>query len=124
MTFFIDINIPASFADFLKKQGHEVILGAESGFHGKTDWEICEFAAKNDSIIITHDLDFGELLAVSGASKPSVIIFRVQPLTKQMIEETFQQTMVASEHDLIRGAIVVIEKNKYRLRRLPIRKYQ
>lgn len=122
MTFFLDINIPVSFADFLKKQGHTVIIGAESGFHGKSDWEICEFAAKNRSIIVTHDLDFGELLAVSGASKPSVVIFRVQPLTREVMTDTFLQALKAAADELDRGAIVVIEKNKYRLRRLPIRK--
>ncbi len=68
MTFFLDINIPASFAVFLKKFGHSVIVGAKSGFNEKPDWEICEYARESKSIIVTHDLDFGELLAVSGAA--------------------------------------------------------
>ena len=122
MTFFLDINIPLSFADFIEEKRHKAIIGAKTGFHGKSDWEICEFAAENHSIIVTHDLDFGELLAVSGVSKPSVIIFRVQPLTPQTLEDTFWQAFRATSDELDRGAVVVIEKNNYRIRRLPIRK--
>ena len=122
MTFFLDINIPRSFADFIEKKGHKAIIGAKAGFHGKSDWEICQFAAENNCIIVTHDLGYGELLAVSGASKPSVIIFRVQPLTPQTLEDTFWHAFRAASNELTRGAVVVIEKNKYRLRRLPIRK--
>ncbi|MDZ7720396.1 MAG: DUF5615 family PIN-like protein [Balneolaceae bacterium] len=122
MTFFLDINIPLSFANFLEGEGHKTIIGAKSGFHGSTDWEICEHAIKNKSVIVTHDLDFGELLAVSGSSKPSVIIFRIQPLTVENIKESFSQIIKETKNELNEGAIVVIEKSSYRLRKLPIRK--
>jgi len=47
MTFFLDINIPASFAAFLENQGHSVTIGAEAGFNGKSDWEIRIYAWEN-----------------------------------------------------------------------------
>ncbi|MGV8133593.1 MAG: DUF5615 family PIN-like protein [Mangrovibacterium sp.] len=123
MTFFLDINIPASFAVFLKKFGHSVIVGAKSGFNEKPDWEICEYARESKSIIVTHDLDFGELLAVSGAAGPSVIIFRIQPLTKEIMEDSFLRILQQTQTELNSGAIIVSEKNTFRLRRLPISKY-
>lgn len=122
MTFFLDINIPASFVDFLEKLGHAVTIGAEAGFNGKSDWEICRYALENNSVVLTHDLDFGELLAVSGVAGPSVIIFRLQPLTKSIMEDNFLQVLRLAESELNRGAIIIIEKNKFRLRRLPIGK--
>jgi predicted nuclease of predicted toxin-antitoxin system len=123
MTFFLDINILASFAVFLEKFGHSVTIGVKSGFNGKSDWEVCEYARENKSIIVTHDLDFGELLAVSGTAGPSVIIFRLQPLTKEIMEDTFLRILQLTAAELNRGAIIVIEKDKFRLRRLPIGKY-
>ncbi len=122
MDFFLDSNIPRSFAIFLKGLNHFVVTGAESGFNGKSDWEICEYALENKRIIVTHDLDFGELLAVSGSSGPSVIIFRIQPLTKDVMEKTCRQILSHTQEELKRGAIIMIEKDKFRLRRLPITK--
>ena len=40
------------------------------------DERIVDIALKNNDVIITHDLDFGRILAFSNHSHPSVIIFR------------------------------------------------
>lgn len=41
------------------------------------DMEIMEYAANNDMVVVTADLDFGEILAYTKRNRPSVIIFRV-----------------------------------------------
>jgi len=36
-----------------------------------------EYAANNDMVVVTADLDFGAILAHTKRNKPSVIIFRL-----------------------------------------------
>jgi hypothetical protein len=40
------------------------------------DTEIIKAAKSADEVIVTHDLDYGHLLAFSGEAAPSVIMFR------------------------------------------------
>ena len=40
------------------------------------DAEILGYAAANDLVVITHDLDFGAILAVARGPKPSVVQIR------------------------------------------------
>lgn len=44
------------------------------------DGEILAKARAEGRILLTHDLDFGELLATSGGSLPSAIIFRLKDM--------------------------------------------
>lgn len=44
--------------------------------HRDTDAEIMELARREGRAVVTLDIDFGELLARSGATQPSVIYLR------------------------------------------------
>jgi len=43
-----------------------------------------EYAAKHDMVVITADLDFGEMLAFTKHNKPSVMIFRLKDPSQNM----------------------------------------
>ena len=58
-------------------KGYNAVHLDEEGLLRLRDLEILEKARQEERIILTFDLDFGELLAVSRASVPSVIIFRL-----------------------------------------------
>src|SRR6476660_335236 len=58
-----------------------------------TDHEILAWALRKNAIIVTFDADFHTILAVSGASGPSVIRLRMQglhaPAIVQLIHNVF-----------------------------------
>ena len=78
MKFLLDENIPPSLATLLKNAGHEARHMVEIGYTSTPDFKISAFAAQSGEIILTHDTDFGTILALSGDNKPSVILFRLQ----------------------------------------------
>lgn len=72
-------------------------------------------------VIVTHDLDYGHLLAFSGEDSPSVIIFRLRNV---LAEHLFSRLLLARpeiEIPLAEGAIVIVEDATVRVRRLPIK---
>jgi len=67
------------------------------------------------------DTDFGTLLALREATSPSVILFRAASLTRA--DDQVALILVAlpfTEAALRRGAIVILERHRLRLRDLPI----
>ena len=87
------------------------------------DLEIIREARKKTEIIITHDLDYGHLLAFSGEATPSVIIFRLRNTHPDNLFSQLIEKWPEIENPLLEGAIVVIEDNACRIRRLPIKKH-
>jgi predicted nuclease of predicted toxin-antitoxin system len=79
------------------------------------------FAAANGYIVITHDLDFGAILAVTHGRKPSVVQIRCENVSPKAIGA---QTVTALRHleaELEAGALLTLEPDRTRLRLLPLR---
>jgi hypothetical protein len=64
-------------------------------------------------IILTFDLDFGEILALSGASVVSVILFRLNNTRTPFVQERLAAVLTAEEAALQAGAIVIVEDGRY-----------
>jgi predicted nuclease of predicted toxin-antitoxin system len=58
--------------------GHDAVHLSEQGLERLTDSGIVKKARQEGRIVLVHDLGFGELVAASGATLPSVITFRLR----------------------------------------------
>ena len=121
MKFLLNENIPPSLAGFINRSGHHAIHVRDLNLLGKPDERIFNYARDNDFIIITHDLDYSRIHAYSGQQKPSVILFRIEPLTLKRMSEILSQHLQQLEPDLMKGAFIVIEEGQIRIRQLPIK---
>lgn len=80
------------------------------------------WAAANDHIVFTHDLDFAMILAAIGSSKPSVVQLR-HPDIHPNKEGTFvSELLLQYQTELEQGALLSIEPRKHRVRLLPLRR--
>ena len=73
-------------------------------------------------VVITSDTDFGEMLALSGASQPSVILFRRtsgKPAHEFALLDVVLNNSEVHEA-LMRGCIIVVDPRRVRIRKLPI----
>ncbi len=77
MKFLCNMGISPKTVEFLRAQGHEAKCLLQEGLERLPDPDIVNKAEQEESIILTNDLDFGNLLAASGAELPSVVIFRL-----------------------------------------------
>ncbi len=120
MKFLLDENMPPSLAGLLQSIGHEARHVIEIGYNNTPDFKITEFAAASGEVIITHDTDFGTILALTGKNRPSVILFRWQAITAQSVLQFISKHLPQLEENLSKGALIVVDEHKIRVRNLPL----
>src|SRR6266513_1913328 len=77
MRFLADAGVSPKTVEFLRQLGHDANHVRSLGLQRATDSELVDCARVDSSVIVTFDLDFGDVLALGVLDKPSVIIFRL-----------------------------------------------
>jgi predicted nuclease of predicted toxin-antitoxin system len=117
----IDANLSPRVAATLHDAGHEAVHVADIGMLGASDDAILAHAAAAGQVIISADTDFGELLAVAGAMRPSVVLLRsADHLTPDQQAVLLVANLPAVTADLDAGAVVSIARGRLRVRPLPV----
>lgn len=122
MKLLLNMNIPVSLAGRLEMAGYTTRHAGKIGLARSLDAEILKEARNNNEIIITHDLDYGQLLSFEAAKDPSVIIFRLRNTFPDRLFNLLKVVLPKVGHFLTQGAIVIIEEGIIRVRLLPITK--
>jgi predicted nuclease of predicted toxin-antitoxin system len=85
-----------------------------------SDSEILAYAARAGAVVVTHDLDFGTILAASGEASPSVVIIRSDNLAVDAIASAVLSALVQFENELSLGALLIVDPRRTRVRLLPL----
>lgn len=120
MKFLADMGISPRVVVALRQQGHDAVHLQEQGLGRLLDPEILDNARAEERILLTHDLDFGELLAASGGILPSVIIFRLKDMRTPNVSLHLSSILEHQADALAKGAVVSVTERKARIRMLPI----
>lgn len=120
MKFLADMGISPRVVEVLRQKGHDAIHLAEQGLHRMMDSDILQKARLENRVLLTHDLDFGELLAASGGSLPSVIIFRLKDMRAPNVSRHLSSIIKQQSEALNKGAVCSVTEQKVRIRVLPI----
>jgi len=84
------------------------------------DRTILDWARTNGRIVLTHDLDFGAILAATETDAPSVVQIRVQDVLPANLGPRMVSILRAYESNLTAGALIVVETGRQRVRILPL----
>ena len=107
--------------DVLANAGIEAAHWASIGAYNASDSEIMAYAKTNDYIVLTHDLDFSAILAVTHGEKPSVVQIRADDVNPDVIGKQVIGALQQMTSDLADGALLTIDTNRTRVRLLPLR---
>lgn len=110
------MEVSVSTVRVLQEHGNEVIHLREEGSWRLSDSAMFDKARKEKCVVLTFDLDFGDLLAYTVQSLPSVIIFRLRNQTPASVTPRLLETLSSCSQELSTGAVVIVEDNRYRLR--------
>ena len=121
MKLLIDMNLSPLWVDFLASAGIEAAHWASVGDRDALDAEIMTYAAVRGYIVLTHDLDFGAILAGTNNARPSVVQFRASDLSPEMIGRHLIDALRRMEAEMEQGALLTIEPGRARMRLLPLR---
>jgi predicted nuclease of predicted toxin-antitoxin system len=120
MRFLADAGVSPKTIEFLRQLGEEVAHVRELGLERSLDSEIVERARVDGSIVVTFDLDFGDVLALGVLDKPSVIIFRLADERADSVNRRLATVISERRSDLESGTLILVEETRYRVRKLPI----
>jgi len=116
----VDVNLSPAWVDALMDAGWDAVHWTTVGDPRAPDQEIMAWAREHGRIVFTHDLDFGTLLALTGASGPSVIQVRALDVLPDHLAPIVLAALRQHSVDLEAGALLVIDESKLRVRILPI----
>ena len=78
------------------------------------------FAKANGYVVLTHDLDFSAILAVTHGDKRSVVQIRAEDVSPDVIGRPVIDALRQMATELEEGALLTIDPNRTRLRLLPL----
>lgn len=120
MRFLADMCVDVRIVRWLQEQEHDATHLRDEGLHRMPNGEIFKKAINEDRVVITFDLDFAEIAALTEGKKASVILFRLRNTRASHVIERLSTVLENSSEALEKGAVVVVEESRHRVRFLPI----
>ena len=121
LRFLLDMGIGQSVSLWLKSLGHDAVHLNDEGLYKLADNFILEKAVNENRIILTTDMDFGQLLAFNKSIQASVIQFRTSTFTptntRNKLELFFEEFL---DYPPVDHFIITFEDSRIRHRKLPI----
>jgi len=119
MNLLIDMNLSPRWATVLNEAGFSAVHWSTQGAMNAPDAEIMAYALTHDCIVLTHDLDFGAILAVTHGKKPSVVQVRAEDVSPEAISKNVIAALKQMALELEQGALLTVDVNRTRIRLLP-----
>jgi predicted nuclease of predicted toxin-antitoxin system len=120
MNLLLDMGLAQSTASYLRENGHDAVHLREQGLHRLSDHGIVLKAISESRVILTHDLDFGRIIALSRNRLPSVVTFRLEDMRAANINRHLDDILIRFASDLGNGALISVTDQAIRVRRLPV----
>lgn len=120
MKLLIDMNLSPRWSNVLATAGIDAVHWSTLGANNAPDSEIMAYARTNDYIVLTDDLDFSAILAVTHGEKPSVIQVRANDVSPDVICKQIVAALNQMASELEAGALLTVDTNRTRLRVLPL----
>ncbi len=120
MKFLGDMGISPRTIELLREQGYDAIHLVEENLERMTDPLILEKAKQEERILLTVDLDFAQLLAISGDTLPSVILFRLGNVSREVVNSRLFSVITYYATELEDGVVISVRDVSTRLRQLPL----
>ncbi|MBL8877115.1 MAG: DUF5615 family PIN-like protein [Phycisphaerae bacterium] len=121
MRFLVDQPVSSLLSQWLRSVGHDAQHVRDRGMSASTDTAILDLARAEQRTLVTADLDFARLIALSGQAQPGLILFRAGNISDVEMLSLLQRVLVEVAEQVITSSIVVVDAFSIRIAGLPIR---
>ena len=120
MRLLVDMNLSPRWVDLLVAAGFEAVHWSTVGARNATDHTIMAYAAEHGCVVLTHDLDFGAILAATAGEKPSVVQLRADDVRPEVVGAQLVSALRQVAREIEDGALLTVDTARSRLRLLPL----
>jgi predicted nuclease of predicted toxin-antitoxin system len=120
MQFLADIGVSRHVVTWLREQGQDATHLRDEGLQTLENGAIFTKSFRESRIILTWDLDFTEIVALSKTGNVSAVVFRLMNTRSDHVIERLARVLLESAQDLEEGAIISVEEGRHRVRLLPL----
>lgn len=117
----LDQGLPATAAGALRQDGWDAVHTSEIGMQVAEDSDILRHALTEARTVITLDRDFPQLLALTAAERPSVILIRQQRLRSEDLTSLLERLWLEYSAAIQQACVLMTGPNGTRVRLLPLR---
>lgn len=116
------MNLSPKWVNYLTASGVHAIHWSSVGSANASDSEIVDYARSQNLVILTQDLDFTTILALSKNKKPSITLLRTENTVPAEIGVVVVKALQQAESILDEGALLTIDTKRARLHILPLQR--
>jgi predicted nuclease of predicted toxin-antitoxin system len=120
MRFLVDSALSPTLARYLIEAGHDAVHVRDRGLATAIDDDVLALADREHRVLLSQDTDFGTLLALHRARRPSFVLFRCDNKQSEFLVKLLLVQLDEIHEDLESGSVIVIEETRVRIRHLPI----
>lgn len=120
MKLLLDMNLSQDWLPMLAGSGWEACHCSSIGKHNAPDKELIAWARGYSHVAMTQDLDFPQLLFITGDTSPSVVLLRMKDEFDPAARSHVMDALAAGEKALWEGALLIVSGINARLRPLPL----
>lgn len=120
MKVLLDMPVSSLLLDVLHTYEHEGVHAHQIGQDRASDRQLLEVARREDRIVITADLDFPRLLALSAAEGPGLILFRGGNYSDAEMCDLLERVLREVPPEVLESSVCVVDKQRIRVTRLPL----
>jgi predicted nuclease of predicted toxin-antitoxin system len=120
MKVLLDMTVSPSLAEVLSAHGHEAVHAHQIGLGRASDSELLDRARQAGRIVITADLDFPQLLALSSAEGPGLVLFRGGNYSDAEMRSLLERVLKVVPPQVLECSICVVDRKRIRITRLPL----
>lgn len=120
MRFLADMGIGGRVVQWLRNHGHDVRHLTDEGLQRLPNGKIFDKGVAENRVILTFDLDFGEIAALAKGRRASIVVFRLRNTSSEHVIRRLSVVLEESMAALEKRAVVAVEESRHRIRYLPI----
>jgi predicted nuclease of predicted toxin-antitoxin system len=118
MRLLLDMNMSPKVAERLRTEGHDAVHLRELGLGRSPDRDVFAHATTDRRIVVTFDLDFGEIVGLGAGT--GVILLRLRSVRTAHVQQRVSVALTLAAEALHAGAVVLVEDARIRVRTWPI----
>ena len=104
---------------FLRNGGWDITTVQEIGLQGAKDPQVLNTAQEMGAVLITRDMDFGDIRRFLPSDYQGVIVLKMTYRGSEEVHAVLRKMLQEVREDEFVGTLFVVDRNKWRKRKSP-----